>query len=888
MVLSTPSWFDEDFYARQKVDQMNAISYLGKNDWTRAGFESELARFNVTAYENFVYCTSLQDPAQTSLSPNPLFNVQEYLIALANFANSSGYAYEGYPTGQWTADMVLAHMLKDYQVSPWEHFYRSGQADGVNPSNAFDISAYYDALADRINAFTDPQTGASGYQGRTDWTGAELALQTAINNINPFEVMAANPIAAIAPVEVSPEDRVEPVAGWNPWTALDNPESPQPPDAPSVPSDRPGSSDESVKPGPSQPGDGSGDSAPGKPDTPNNKPDNPGNSDDPANRPAQPAPPATPDDGPGGSDPEPEKPVTPPATGGDDDNEEPEKPADPDQQEEIVRLVTGKSDYQGKDGVNTVFEGDINCNFGSFNPSTRVDGGANSVNTLKLNLISNEQIDGPSKGGYCVNVQNVELTASNGEKHINAEDMLNVQQWTVKGDPIAITQIDNPECAINIINLHSGGDAFDLQDGVVQTPDQFIKLNLGDGSGLNGTAVCHSQNIANVHVSAAANSGPGVYLNFEKLEYLQTDTAIDFAYDLHCNPREIIGGGTFRLASLTGSGIPDIDGGSTGCILDLGPATLNNDTYWVNYAYDSYGRECSSWQNVEKVIFNGRGLYMGETEGLKALEFTPLTVGTQGSNIDLKTSGESEFSILQHIANVRSALRIDGDELETINWNLTGSGKSGTIFLATSASNINIDASAVNGTIAIGDFTTPTDANVTYKGFAEAALDGDGEYAVAEAQIDGLHAANATLLGGAGTDSFSLTVGESAQIAGNGGNDNIVLKSGEGAGLVQADIACAINSSDNIALDAAGQQKMLVAVEGFGADDSLNIINGNFAAASLDKLEAFGINANGREMGNFIFDGQTAWGIAQNANGEDMICVALEGVSEEDAVAIFG
>lgn len=710
---------------------------------------------------------------------------------------------------------------------------------------------------------------------------------------------ALPPISAEAPS--SPSNPVQRPSGsggaQNPGSPLPgNPEIPGASENPGNSGNNPGANN----PGnPSDPGN-SGANNPANPSDPGNSgADNPANPSDPGNSGAtNPSNPSTPGNsgatnpanpsGPGSSGAtNPSNPSVPGNSGANDpvvppvDPVQPDDPATPDKPEAIVSLASGVNSYQGEDGVNTLFEGVINCYYGTFNPSTKIVGGKDCVNTLSLKLVSDEQF-GESKGGTTTNIQNVELIATGGEKHVDVTGMNNVQNWTLKGSPITVSGIDNPACSITLENIHSGGDVFDLADGVAQADGEFLSLILGSAAGLIGDAACHSTTFRNVKVIAGEDSGEGMYLNFTELENLVTDAPIDFVFDLHCNPRTINGSGTFNLASLNGSGIPQIDGGADGCNLDLGPASFNNDTYWINFAMDSYGRPCASWQHVNEIVFNGKALYMGDTEGLKTIEFTPLAMGKIGTTIQATTIGESEFTLRQHISGASGYARIDGDVLETVNWILDGKGECGKSTLNTSADIVNIDASGVSGTIAISDLTVSENATVTYKGFA------GQTYSLGQsgATIDWFKAANVDLAGGAGNDSFSVIVSESAVIAGNGGNDSFSLKAGNGATVVMAKINASDAGAETISLDASGGQRMHAIIDNFGAGDSLQLANGALASASAAKLALFGISASGElvEENGILFDGKdTAWAFVANSAGQDMICIELNGVSATEA-----
>ncbi len=229
MSIEVPSWFDADYYAQQRIEQMNDTGLDGKTDWNVASYENRLAKYNMTPYEDFVYCNGADSLAMTNISPNPLFNVQEYLTALAKFANDTGYIYSGYTAGQWTAQKAMEHMFNDYHVSAWDHFTLAGQFDLVNPSNSFDISAYYGELVNYRNNYTDPQTGAKGWEGRADWTVQDVVNENIWGEINPVQGLYEQTIGTgitATPVPVS--QKVTTDVEWNPWVPVTNKPQPEP------------------------------------------------------------------------------------------------------------------------------------------------------------------------------------------------------------------------------------------------------------------------------------------------------------------------------------------------------------------------------------------------------------------------------------------------------------------------------------------------------------------------------------------------------------------------------------------------------------------------------------------------------------------------------------
>ncbi|MBD5553516.1 MAG: hypothetical protein HDQ44_04175, partial [Desulfovibrio sp.] len=222
MSAETPLWFDATYYAEQKLDQMSLIKWDGKTGWTYSAYLDELAKYDVTPYENFVASNEVHNLRLTNLSPNPLFNVNEYLTALADYANRTNYSYPGYKAGEWTAQKAMEHMFNDYHVSAWDHFTLAGQYNLINPSNDFDITAYYDELTAWRNSYVDPKTGAKGWEGRTDWTRLDVIEDNIWNETNPIEGLFGEAAGSgIRPQAVAASQRVTVDSDWNPWVEVE-------------------------------------------------------------------------------------------------------------------------------------------------------------------------------------------------------------------------------------------------------------------------------------------------------------------------------------------------------------------------------------------------------------------------------------------------------------------------------------------------------------------------------------------------------------------------------------------------------------------------------------------------------------------------------------------
>ncbi len=208
--LTTPNWYNDDTYIKDKVAECNVIRFGDAEQlpWTAESVRSFLAAANGEAdyqpwmgYENFVSNGNAEN-----CSPNPLFNVMEYLTAKANQLNAldEGAGYEG--SNAWTAESVLRY-FNDHGITAWDHFTTAGQFEGVNPSNAMDLSEFLANKAAQCNAMK--------FDGKTDWTPESVLEYYRANGLNAVEVAvnASDPNVVAVPAS----EAVTVPAGETPW-----------------------------------------------------------------------------------------------------------------------------------------------------------------------------------------------------------------------------------------------------------------------------------------------------------------------------------------------------------------------------------------------------------------------------------------------------------------------------------------------------------------------------------------------------------------------------------------------------------------------------------------------------------------------------------------------
>lgn len=169
-----PAWFNANDYFRNKLAALNAADNLQTwNDLTlRAAFSN--AGYDLDADGMYQHYTDFGQ--YEGVSPNALFNVDEYLYAKA----VQYYAQDGTldiknVTSQHAYSMWLA--ISSIGMTPWQHYLQYGAAEGINPSASFDSTAYLNAKLAQLQS-AEPSKG---------WTLD--SLQTTLNDagLTPLE-----------------------------------------------------------------------------------------------------------------------------------------------------------------------------------------------------------------------------------------------------------------------------------------------------------------------------------------------------------------------------------------------------------------------------------------------------------------------------------------------------------------------------------------------------------------------------------------------------------------------------------------------------------------------------------------------------------------------------
>lgn len=187
-------WFDEDFFAGQKLAQMGVLGQTVPTTGTNVqklqaviDAYNSAENANVTIESNFKACnqsgyiTSVVDKSAINVSPNALFDVRYYLTALAENANETGYTADGIAAGGWTAENVLQTMYNS-GYSAWTHFMNDGLDRMIDCSSSFNTKAYLEdkaAATDQTVEQVIAQMKAAGLNPVMDYfeNGQDLGIE---------------------------------------------------------------------------------------------------------------------------------------------------------------------------------------------------------------------------------------------------------------------------------------------------------------------------------------------------------------------------------------------------------------------------------------------------------------------------------------------------------------------------------------------------------------------------------------------------------------------------------------------------------------------------------------------------------------------------------------
>ena len=212
--LTVPAWYNDNNYINEKVNECNNIKFGAVEGeeftpWTAetvrdfmAGVNNEASYSPWMGYDNFVESGNAEN-----CSPNPLFNVMQYVTAKAAQLNSlnDGAGY-GDHANNWTAQLVLDY-FNAHDITAWDHFTTAGQFEGVNPSNAMDLSEFLTKKAAQCNEMK--------FDNREDWNEQAVLDYYQQHGLNAVMVAVSDSDPNV--VAVPEADQVTPPVGITPW-----------------------------------------------------------------------------------------------------------------------------------------------------------------------------------------------------------------------------------------------------------------------------------------------------------------------------------------------------------------------------------------------------------------------------------------------------------------------------------------------------------------------------------------------------------------------------------------------------------------------------------------------------------------------------------------------
>lgn len=158
--MATPKWFDANAYMQNKLAQLKAQE--PDAGWTLDKLYDAFREGGFVGAEG-QYAHFVKFGAAEEVAPNAYFNADEYYAAKAH-----EYYGDKFDGSEEQIATVKA-MIKDAGMNAWTHYQQFGSAEGVNPSNAFDASAYCAAKAETMN-----NAGQKAPDG-TEWTAEKIA-----------------------------------------------------------------------------------------------------------------------------------------------------------------------------------------------------------------------------------------------------------------------------------------------------------------------------------------------------------------------------------------------------------------------------------------------------------------------------------------------------------------------------------------------------------------------------------------------------------------------------------------------------------------------------------------------------------------------------------------
>lgn len=128
--MSTPDWFDDDYYFAQKLAELQAVD----SGQTRQKLASTFAQCGFSG-ERGLFRHFLEYGQFEEVSPNKFFNADQYYTAkAAQYFNTDNVTAEQF--------QEIQNIIQSAGMNAWSHYNAYGAREGLNPSNAFDAGKY--------------------------------------------------------------------------------------------------------------------------------------------------------------------------------------------------------------------------------------------------------------------------------------------------------------------------------------------------------------------------------------------------------------------------------------------------------------------------------------------------------------------------------------------------------------------------------------------------------------------------------------------------------------------------------------------------------------------------------------------------------------------------
>lgn len=200
---NNPTWLDEDFYLKSKLNQLNTTDPAA--GWTMETMCQAIKNAGFTALSHFESYSLTE-----RTSPNPFFNAFEYLQAKLK-------QLQKVEPGKYSNIDQVAIAIQDAGLNLWDHFQQFGWSEGVNPSNSFDIDEYFVSKLEQLQrtdsdgSWTLEKMTAAFVDAGIDPVSHYLMYGKNEPGVKPAVVPEANRVPADPhPVEPGPTPEPEP------------------------------------------------------------------------------------------------------------------------------------------------------------------------------------------------------------------------------------------------------------------------------------------------------------------------------------------------------------------------------------------------------------------------------------------------------------------------------------------------------------------------------------------------------------------------------------------------------------------------------------------------------------------------------------------------------